>query len=351
MAEEHETGRTVSDVIVATVAAGFALYFGRELFQPIAVALMLMAVFRPPVRALEAARVPTALAAGIVVLGLMLVIAVVGMALAPPVKQSFAQSNQTLAAAEARLSKLRKPVEQITDVANRLEQATRGPTTAVVPEAPAPQAPSWVASFFGTTTQFLSAAVGTLLMLYLLLATGDLFLQKIVKLMPARRDKAVARQVVTDVENAVMRYLLVTLAINVGQALLVWGVMWMLKMPHPLMWGVATVVLEFVPYLGAAVMIALLAISAAASFDSIGHILLAPASYLVITTIQNNLVSPFAYGNGLKLNPVAILIGVLLWWFLWGIPGAFVAVPILATIKIVADRTDGLHGLGEFLGE
>ena len=91
--------------------------------------------------------------------------------------------------------------------------------------------------------------------------------------------------------------------------------------------------------------------TAAASFDGVGHILLPPAAYLLITTLQNNVVSPIAYGNRLKLNPVAVLIGVLFWWFLWGIPGAFVAVPILATIKIIADRTEQFRALGEFLGE
>jgi predicted PurR-regulated permease PerM len=110
-------------------------------------------------------------------------------------------------------------------------------------------------------------------------------------------------------------------------------------------------VLEFVPYLGATVMILLLAVTGFATFDGIGHALLAPAGYLVVATLQNNLVSPIAYGRRLKLNPVAVLLGVLFWWFVWGIPGAFVAVPIVATLKIAADRADRLRPLGVFLGE
>jgi predicted PurR-regulated permease PerM len=79
-------------------------------------------------------------------------------------------------------------------------------------------------------------------------------------------------------------------------------------------------------------MVATLAIVGLATFDSIPHALAPPGTYLLITTIQNNVVSPYAYGNHLKLNPVAVLIGVLLWWFLWGVPGAFLAVPIVATL-------------------
>jgi len=114
---------------------------------------------------------------------------------------------------------------------------------------------------------------------------------------------------------------------------------------------VATVVLEFVPYLGAVLMMAALTITSIAAFDSVGRILAPPAAYLIVTTIQNNIVSPLVYGNGLKLNPVAVLLGVILWWFLWGIPGAFVAVPILAVIKIVSDRVVTLKAVGELLGE
>lgn len=98
-------------------------------------------------------------------------------------------------------------------------------------------------------------------------------------------------------------------------------------------------------------MIGLLAVVALAAFDSPGRALLAQASYLVIATLQNNLVSPVAYGRGLRLQAVAVFVGVMFWWFLWGVPGAFLAVPTLATVKIIADRTEALRPLGVFLGE
>jgi predicted PurR-regulated permease PerM len=127
--------------------------------------------------------------------------------------------------------------------------------------------------------------------------------------------------------------------------------MWWIGMPSPLLWALFTFLAEFVPYLGAALVIALLSITALATFDSIGHVLLVPASYLIVSTLQNNLVSPIAYGNRLRLNPVAVLIGVIFWWFIWGILGAFLAVPILAMIKVFCDHQPNLKSIGEFLGE
>ena len=98
-------------------------------------------------------------------------------------------------------------------------------------------------------------------------------------------------------------------------------------------------------------MVILLTLAGLATFDYIGQALLPPAVYLTITTLQNNLVSPMAYGRRLRLNPVAVFVGVLFWYALWGVPGAFLAVPILATLKIVGGPVDSLSPLAEFLGE
>jgi predicted PurR-regulated permease PerM len=343
--------RTASLAICACVAAAFALYFGREFFQPLAIAALLTAVFRPVVRALERMKCPTPMAAAVVVLAVMAAIALGGFALAPPVQRWFQQAPQSLSAAEEKLARLRRPVQQVQDVAKKIEQAAQGPTTQPATPTPVAPAPSFLVRVFGTTATFVTGLSEVLLMMYLLLASGDLFVQKLIKLMPLHRDKAMAANVVDDVQTAVMRYIAATAAINLGQAVIVVLVMMLLKVPHPLMWGLLTFVLEFVPYLGAAVMIALLSVTAFATFDSLGRIVAMPLSYFVITSIQNNVVSPYAYGNRLRLNPVAVLVGVLAWWFLWGTPGAFVAVPILAAVKIVADRTDELKPLGEFLGE
>jgi predicted PurR-regulated permease PerM len=207
------------------------------------------------------------------------------------------------------------------------------------------------ARLLDNSTKVLTSVVEVLLLLYLLLASGDLFVKKLIKIIPLWQDKRAAETVVEESQRVVMRYLLVTLCINIGQGILVGLVMWWLKMPSPVLWGLGTLVLEFIPYLGATVMIALLSVIAFATFENVGHMLAVPGSYLVITTLQNNVVSPLLYGQHLKLNPVAVLVGVLLWWFLWGIAGAFLAVPIIATVKIIADHVDTLKPVGEFLGE
>src|SRR5206468_644313 len=150
-----------------------------------------------------------------------------------------------------------------------------------------------------TTTRIVGATAGVLMLLFLLLASGDQLLVKLGRILPGARDKQTASDVVCEAEAVVLRYLVVTALINLGQGALIVLIMRWLGMPTPILWGVFTFVLEFVPYLGALAMIAMLSVSALTTFDSIGHILAAPLSYLVITTLQNNLISPYAYGQRL----------------------------------------------------
>jgi predicted PurR-regulated permease PerM len=170
------------------------------------------------------------------------------------------------------------------------------------------------------------------------------------RVLPAAADRRAAAKVANDTETAVAGYLVATALINVGQAAAVGLAMWLIGMPDPALWAVLTFALEFIPYLGGALMVGLLALVAFTTFTGFWHILAAPGSYLAITTIQNNLVSPVVYGKRLRLNPVAVFVGVLFWWTLWGVPGAFLAVPIIATAKVLGDHLPALGPLGEFLG-
>jgi predicted PurR-regulated permease PerM len=352
--EDPTKARTVGIWIIAVIAVCVVLYFAREILAPIAFAFLFSVLLRPPVRWLENIRLPTWVAASLVTLAAIGLLVLVIFLLSAPLQKWMDQAPRSIAAAEQKLGRLRDRFAQVSEVASKIEHATQGPTTGPTAQAPAPPQPasgSLLQRVFGSTTRLVSGTVEVLLLLLLLLASGDLFYQKLLKVLPFREDKRIANNAVTEVQGVVRRYLLVTAIINIGQGTLVALVFWWLRMPSPILWGFFTFIFEFIPYLGAALMMVMISLVAFATFEGIGSMLAAPGAYLLITTLQNNLVSPIAYGNRLKLNPVAVLIGVMIWWFLWGIPGAFLAVPIIATIKIIADRTAGLNPLGEFLGE
>jgi predicted PurR-regulated permease PerM len=338
----------IATAIIATLLSIGALYLARPFFVPIALAILLTALLRPIVRRFERFGLPAPAGSAIVVLSLLLFLGLGTFALADPVRAWLKDAPASLQVAQAKLAKVRRSVQRVTDAAERLGQPTG---TAAAAPATAPSAPPVVAYALGTTTTFLGGLAEVLVLLYLLLASGNLFLRKFIGILPLLSDKKRAVAISDEVENAVARYLLTTLAINLAQGALVGLAMWLLGMSNPVLWGGLTVLLEFIPFLGAAFMIGLLTIAAFGHFDSVGHVLLVPATYLVITTLQNNLVSPIAYGQRLRLNSVAVMIGVLFWWFLWGVAGAFLAVPFVASLKILADHVERLAPLGEFLGE
>jgi predicted PurR-regulated permease PerM len=184
----------------------------------------------------------------------------------------------------------------------------------------------------------LGTLLQTVVIVFLALATGDLLQRKLAAVMP-KPETGSAERTIDDAEGVVRRYLVVTALINLGQGVLVALAMWLIGMPTPPLWGLLTFVFEFLPYIGALFMVIALTVTGLATFDGIGQVLLAPAAYITISTIQNNAVSPFAYGSGLKLNPLAVLLSVLVGWFLWGVAGAFVAVPLLAAVRIFAERS------------
>lgn len=192
--------------------------------------------------------------------------------------------------------------------------------------------------------------VQVVVLLYIMLAMGAKLFGKLVKVMPGPDDKRTAGEVLHQTESIVSRYLVITALINAGQGVVVGVAMWAIGMPNPLIWGLLTFVFEFIPFLGGIINMALLLVGGLTAFTSVGRIVLPAIVYLVITTIQNNVVSPFAYGDRLKLNPLAVMIFVLFWWFIWGVPGAFLAIPIAATLKVLGDQVPRLAPMGELLG-
>jgi predicted PurR-regulated permease PerM len=375
MPADARAARSAGIVVLATLAGIAALYAGRELLVPIALAVLFTGLLRPLVRQFERARLSAAVGST-VILVVFLGLATVGFAsLAGPVRDWVAEAPDTFAKAQERLQGLRKPIQTVTSAVQKIESGATGqpgagqaapssaPRDSAHGKAAAPtSAPTTAppgggnvaaiaARVFGTTTAVLAGILEVVLLTFLLLASGDTFLSKLVRVLPLRREKREAVEIADETERVVSRYMLVTALINLGQGLLVGLAMALLHVPNPTLWGLLTFGLEFIPYLGGASMVILLSLVGLAAFDSIGRAFLPPLVYLTITTLQNNLVSPIAYGRRLRLNPVAVFVGVLFWYALWGVPGAFLAVPILATLKILGDHIEAMAPVGEFLGD
>ena len=343
----------VGITVLAVLAVFYTLYFARTFILPIVFALLLDFLLSPAVRALVRWHVPLPLAAGLVLLALLGVGSLVVYDLSGPVQDWAEHAPENLATAQSRLRRLLRPLQRVTKTAEQVENAAGGVTggvTGTTPTEVVVRGPSVVSRLFGSTQRFLGGLLEVTILLYFLLAAGDLFLQKLIKGLPNVRDRKKAIEIARATEASISTYLLTTLAVNAIEGAVVAAALYALGMPNPLLWGTVVTLLEFIPYLGALGLVVILTVGAFASFNDVGHALLIPGAYLAINLIQANLVSPLLLGHRLALNPVALLVSLAFWFWIWGIPGAFLGVPLLATLKIFCDHIERLAPLGEFLG-
>jgi predicted PurR-regulated permease PerM len=341
---DHIEVRSLAINGLFVLALFYTLYFARAFFLPIVLAMLLDFLLSPLIRTLKRARIPEPLGAAVVVLTLLAATVGAVYGLAGPAKEWGSKLPASIREAENRLQGLRRPVEQVNKTAQQVEEATKtddSKATEVVVKGP-----NLTERLFGTT----QTALEVIILLYFLLAAGDLFLQKLIKVLPLLRDKKKAVAIARETEASISTYLVTVTLVNLGLGLAVAGVMYVLEMPNPLLWGALAALAEFVPYLGATAMVALLTLAGLVTFEQVGDALLVPAGYLVVNLLQSQFIAPFILGRRLTLNPVAIFIGLVFWWWIWGVPGAFMAVPLIATLKIFCDHIEALAPIGEFLG-
>ena len=343
-------GRSVEVTLLTVLAVLYSLYFARDFLIPIVFALLLNFLLSPFIRALTRIRIKPPLGAALVVLLLVAAIGGGAYQLAGPAQGWAMSAPESFAKAQHKLRGIIRPVQQ---VSKNVEQAASavGDETNRRTEVVVQQGPSLSSRVFGTTQKIAAGMLEVFILLYFLLAGGDLFLQKLIKVLPHFNDKVKAVEIARATEAAVSAYLTTALLVNVAEGAVVAVVLWLLGMPNPLLWGALVACLEFVPYLGGLTAVIVFTVAGLTTYDQVGRALLVPGSFLAINLLQANLVTPLLLGHRLTLNPVAIFVGLAFFFWIWGVPGAFLAVPLLATLKIFCDHIAGLAAIGEFLGQ
>ena len=349
-AVEGPRGRSIEMTILASLALLYTLYIAREFLIPIVFALLLNFLLSPLIRRMVRLRVKPPIGAALLVLLLITAVAEGAYQLAGPAQRWAMTAPQSFARAEQKLRSIIRPVQQVTQNVARAADAVAAPNERA-PSVVVQAGPSVSSRLFGTTQRIAAGLLEIFILLYFLLAGGDLFLQKLIKVLPHFNDKVKAVEIARATEAAVSAYLSTAFLINIVEGAVVAGVLWLLGMPNVLLWGALVACFEFVPYLGALAVVIVLAVAGLTTYDEVPRALLVPGSFLAINLLQANLVTPMLLGHRLTLNPVAIFIGLAFFFWIWGVPGAFLAVPLLASFKIFCDHIESLAAIGEFLGQ
>lgn len=324
-----------------------AMRLGSALLLPIAVAGMLALLLAPPTRWLIRRRLPAALAAALVVIGMTGTMVVAVAVLASPASEWVERAPRSLEQAERKIRKLARPLQTLQQTADKVQQVTQGaPQNGARAVTVAP--PGMLSRLSGTTASVLGALLTVIFLTYFLLASGERFREKFADMLPERHRREMAAAIV-EMQRQMSHYLLLTTLINAGVGVLTWIALVLIDFPNPLLWAVIAGVLNYVPYVGAAVTVAVLGIAGLVSFDTSHQALIAMGAFFVINMIEANVATPVLLGRRLPLNPVAIFVGLLFWGWVWGITGAVLAVPLTVFVKVVADRVPPLKPFGVLL--
>jgi predicted PurR-regulated permease PerM len=346
---EGADSRHVALVGLFVLAVLYTLHFAREFILPIVLAILLDFLLSPVVRTLRKRGITEPLGAALVMLGLLSAVVFGIYRLSGPASEYIAMAPSSIETVQRKLKSMRGSVEQVTKAAEQVERATSGEQDGR--QQVEIKGPSLTKQLFGSTTAFLGSVTVVIFLTYFLLAVGDLFLQKLVAVLPQFKDKKVAVTIARETEAQISLYLFTTTLINAGVGIVTGLAMYLLGMPSPFLWGVVAAVLNFVPYVGAVANTVLLGLAAFTVFDDTSRALLVPGVFLLLNLLESNLITPLIYGNRMKLNTVALFIGLVFWWYIWGIPGAILAVPMMAAFKIACDHIESLSPVGEFLGK
>ena len=185
---------------------------------------------------------------------------------------------------------------------------------------------------------------------FFLLLTREEFRVKLIAFQPTIQARVRAARVFRDVGRRVTGYIVTFALINLCVGTATGIACWQLGLPEPLMWGGLAAIFNFIPFLGPAIMMGLLGLAGLATFDTLLQASFPLLAFVVISFLEANLITPTVVGKRMTLNPLAIILVVSFWIWLWGPIGGMVALPLLIMFKVICDHTPPLRVVGALIG-
>lgn len=316
------------------LALMYTITLTKDLLIPLVLAAFIGLALNPIVAAGARIHLPRWLTASVLMIGLIVGIGGGVGLLAQPAIGWFHGAPTAIRSFVPKLRSFTQPLE----AASRATQTLVGQSS----HAPAAQPSSVSISTWDLVSKaptVLAAVLSVVLLVFFFLIYGDTMLRRLVEITPSFAYKRHAVAIVRGIQTEVSRYLLTALLINASLGATTALMLWLYKVPDPLLWGAVAMVANFIPYLGAIVTTSLLAVVGLLyAKEAQLEVFLPALTFAGITVLEGNLITPMIQGRSMRLSPIAILLWLLVWGWLWGIPGAILAVPMLTCTKLIAER-------------
>jgi predicted PurR-regulated permease PerM len=334
-------------------------YFAKAVLLPIVMAFILKLLLQPVVRLFEQIRVPRILASLLMIFLLFGLIGWFGDMLSGPAARWARHMPEGLPRLEQRVKVASAPLNALDLMVDHAKGmvAMTSPGTSAEP-AGAPGGSSVGIGVWGRGLEavlidgihtFASEFLTTFLVLFFLLNSGDTFLRRLVEVMPRFRDKRQVIDISQQVEADVSSYLVTITVMNALVGIATGCAMWALGLENAVLWGAVAFLLNYVPILGPLTGLMIFLGIGMLSLDPLWKAFMPMAAYAGIHLIEGETVTPMLLARRFTLNPVLVIIALLFWSWMWGVPGAILAVPMLAITKIICDRIRPLAAFGHFL--
>jgi predicted PurR-regulated permease PerM len=322
-------------------------YVAAEIVLPIVLASVLSLVLQPAMRILERVRVPRGIAAILLILVLFGTLGGLGMALSAPAASWAQKLPEGIPKLQERLSFLSRPIAAVQKFADQAQGLAQGDQPKAVPVAV--QGSGLSDRLLSGTRTFASGLLETVLVLFFLLISGDTFLRRVVEILPRFKNKRQAVDISQQVESDVSVYLITITIMNLAVGVATGAVMALCGVGDPLLWGTVAFLLNYIPILGPMSGVVVFLLVGLLSIDSLWEAFLPAGLYLLIHLVEGETVTPMLLARRFTINPVLVVVSLVFWYWMWGVPGAILSTPMLAIIKIISDRTRPLMALGHFM--
>jgi predicted PurR-regulated permease PerM len=324
-----------------------ACYVAAEIVLPIVLAFVLSLVLTPAMRVLERVRLPRGIAAILLILVLFGTLGGLGTVLSGPAT-SWAQKLPTgIPKLEERLSFLSRPIAAFQKFADQAQGLTLGGEPKAVPVAV--QGSGLSDRLLSGTRSFASGLLETVLVLFFLLVSGDTFLRRLVEILPRFKDKRQAVDISQQIESDVSAYLFTITIMNLAVGVATGTVMAICGVGDPVLWGTVAFLLNYIPILGPMIGVVIFLFAGLLSIDSLWAAFLPAGLYLLIHLVEGETVTPMLLARRFTINPVLVILSLVFWYWMWGVPGAVLSTPMLAITKIICDRIRPLMAFGHFM--
>jgi predicted PurR-regulated permease PerM len=368
--DEAPTIRTSIDIrsaaltVIAALAVVLALQYAQAVIIPIVLAVLISYAVEPVVRWMARRHVPRPLGAAIVLLALT----VSGGWMLYRLSSQATAIVEQLPQAAKRLRQMMErdrptaptAFQQVQRAATELERAASAaappPPSSGVQRVQVETAPINISDYVMWGSLGIVAAVGQLVLIlflvYFLLASGDLYRRKLVKIAgPSLTEKKLPLQILQEIDRQIEMFLFVQVFTSTIVAVATWLTFSALGVEQAAVWGLLAGVFNSIPYFGPVIVTGATSVIAFMQFGSLRMAIVVGGASLIITSLEGFLLTPWLTGRATRMNAVAIFVGLLFWGWIWNVWGMLLAVPMLLVMKTVCDHVEDFKGVGELLGD